>query len=83
VTRWYRLSPFYWLARWRVRRIVKRWSFNATVSEVLARRWGPDYVPMVASAMTDLIRKKDSARPQSSEAAGGGETTVKPPDRCE
>jgi len=58
VKRWYRLSPFYWLARWRVRRIVKRWIFNTTVSEVIADKYGPDHVPSIASAMTDLIYKK-------------------------
>jgi len=62
VTRWYRLSPLYWLARWLVRRIVKRWSFSTTVSNVLARKYGDDHVPMVASAMTDLIRKRRAAR---------------------
>jgi len=44
VTRWYRLSPFYWLTRWRVRRIVKRWSFNATTEDMLKRHYGPEYV---------------------------------------
>lgn len=43
MTRWYRLSPFYWLARWRVRRIVKRWAFNTTIEDMLKRHYGPEY----------------------------------------